>query len=82
MKAGEIWEINNATVHGVENNSEDSRIHLIIDWVPNSTVRALQKGTLEQHRQSISKGQKTRRDDPCPCGSNLKYRHCHGVFAK
>jgi tetratricopeptide (TPR) repeat protein len=35
MRAGELWEINNATMHGVENRGGDDRVHLIIDWMPN-----------------------------------------------
>lgn len=34
LPVGELTEINNATVHSVENNSDEDRIHLIIDWVP------------------------------------------------
>lgn len=32
MKEGEIWEINNQNVHSVENNSDEDRIHFIIDY--------------------------------------------------
>ena len=39
MHPGEMWEINNATLHAVDNRSDEDRIHMIIDWVPNSTVR-------------------------------------------
>ncbi|MGH7945249.1 MAG: tetratricopeptide repeat protein, partial [Opitutaceae bacterium] len=35
MQVGELWEINNATVHGVENRGTEDRIHLIVDWMPN-----------------------------------------------
>ena len=35
MQVGELWEINNGTVHGVENRGAEDRIHLILDWVPN-----------------------------------------------
>jgi preprotein translocase subunit SecA len=24
---------------------------------------------------------KVARNDPCPCGSGKKYKHCHGTFA-
>lgn len=34
MPVGDLIEINNATIHCVENNSDEDRIHLIIDWVP------------------------------------------------
>jgi hypothetical protein len=33
MKEGEMWEINNSNeIHGVKNNSDEDRVHLIIDW--------------------------------------------------
>jgi tetratricopeptide (TPR) repeat protein len=35
MRAGELWEINNGTVHAVENRSAEDRVHLIVDWMPN-----------------------------------------------
>lgn len=35
MKEGICYEINNAMPHGVENNSSQDRIHLIIDFLPN-----------------------------------------------
>ncbi|MDZ4701601.1 MAG: preprotein translocase subunit SecA [Rhodothermales bacterium] len=28
--------------------------------------------------QSVVVGEKTGRNDPCPCGSGKKYKHCHG----
>jgi len=40
LKAGEMWEINNATVHWVRNDGDRDRVHLIIDWVPNSHSEA------------------------------------------
>ena len=39
MHPGEMWEINNATFHAVDNQNDEDRIHMIIDWVPNATVR-------------------------------------------
>ena len=36
LKAGEVWEINNARKHAVTNNSEEHRIHLIVDYLPKS----------------------------------------------
>lgn len=35
MQVGELCEINNGTVHAVENRGDEDRIHLIIDWMPN-----------------------------------------------
>ncbi len=34
MGEGELWEINNARPHGVENTSPHDRVHLIVDWMP------------------------------------------------
>jgi len=35
MKPGECWEINNSKEHFVKNDSNEERIHLIIDIMPN-----------------------------------------------
>ena len=35
MQVGELWEINNGSLHAVENRSTEDRIHLIVDWMPN-----------------------------------------------
>jgi hypothetical protein len=32
MKEGEIWEINNQSLHSVRNDSEYDRVHFIIDY--------------------------------------------------
>jgi len=32
LKVGEVWEINNRTMHGLSNSSTENRIHLIADW--------------------------------------------------
>lgn len=36
LKVGEIWEINNGREHSVINNSNEYRIHLIVDYLPKS----------------------------------------------
>jgi hypothetical protein len=85
MREGEMWEINNATLHEVDNQSDDDRIHLIIDWTPNSTVRPehkkpIPKGNLNQPKQvAISDQPKVGRNDPCPCNSGKKFKKCHGA---
>lgn len=38
LKEGVCYELNNAMPHSVENNSANSRIHLIIDVLPNKYV--------------------------------------------
>ena len=32
----------------------------------------------EPKRRPVRVGQKVGRNDPCPCGSGKKYKHCHG----
>lgn len=86
MCEGEMWEINNATLHAVDNQSDADRIHLIIDWVPNSTVRPehkkpASKSNLNQPKLAVSSDQpKVGRNDPCPCNSGKKFKKCHGAL--
>lgn len=37
LKEGEIWEIDNSKEHSVDNNSDEDRVHLIIDWFTEPT---------------------------------------------
>jgi hypothetical protein len=39
LKVGECWEINNQQMHSVINDSDEHRIHLIIDIVPNEILK-------------------------------------------
>ena len=87
LRAGEIWEINNATVHAVDNNSSEDRVHLILDWVPHSTVREqdnVQAAPTIEVTYSASKSagieKPVSRNSPCPCNSGKKYKHCHGAL--
>ncbi len=83
---GEMWEINNATLHAVDNNSDLDRIHLIVDWVPNSTVRPEDKRPpkMAPKKPAVSaipkyKGKNIGRNEPCPCNSGKKFKQCHGA---
>lgn len=38
MKAGTLYEINNSLPHSVENNSDQDRVHLILDIMPNEML--------------------------------------------
>ena len=35
----------------------------------------------EEHKPYVRTGAKVGRNDPCPCGSGKKYKHCHGKLA-
>lgn len=39
-------------------------------------------GGSPQKRQPVVKDKKVGRNDPCPCGSGKKYKHCHGAPGK
>jgi SEC-C motif-containing protein len=36
------------------------------------------KGTVEKTKTVVRSAPKVGRNDPCPCGSGKKYKHCHG----
>jgi aspartyl/asparaginyl beta-hydroxylase/SEC-C motif-containing protein len=74
LKVGEAWEINNATAHEVRNNSEKDRVHLIVDWVQECTVRDSDRIKAQESLIDMN----TKRNDPCPCGSGSKFKKCHG----
>jgi len=83
---GEMWEINNATLHAVDNRSALDRIHLIVDWVPNSTVRAEDRRPAPRAAKKPAEaaiprynGRIVGRNEPCPCNSGKKFKQCHGV---
>jgi preprotein translocase subunit SecA len=51
--------------------------------IKNDIVHFIYKANLEkreapQRPQQVPVGGKTGRNDPCPCGSGKKYKHCHG----
>ncbi|MDC0535123.1 SEC-C metal-binding domain-containing protein, partial [Francisellaceae bacterium] len=41
--------------------------------------QANQQAQEENHQPFVREGVKVRRNDPCPCGSGKKYKHCHGA---
>lgn len=86
LGAGEMWEINNSTLHAVDNHSDVDRIHLIIDWVPNTTVRPEDKRPPQPTSKPATgkaipnyQGRNVGRNEPCPCNSGKKFKHCHGA---
>jgi tetratricopeptide (TPR) repeat protein len=59
MRVGEIWEINNAGPHSVDNHSDQDRIHLIIDWVPNPAGKTVVEAILAPEKHSATATQPT-----------------------
>ena len=58
MQVGEMWEINNELPHMVENRSDEDRIHLIVDWIPNYTGRS-QEEVLAPEQASGPEGERS-----------------------
>ncbi|MDX1568955.1 MAG: preprotein translocase subunit SecA [Xanthomonadales bacterium] len=42
------------------------------------TATATAEQGAETHQPYVREGRKVGRNDPCPCGSGKKYKHCHG----
>jgi hypothetical protein len=96
LASGEIWEINNATVHSVENRGHDERIHLITDWAPRATIEQREALT-RSFRGRGSQGRAVPpplpaarptagrsplgRNEPCHCGSGERFKKCHGKLS-
>ena len=82
---GEMREINNATLPAVDNHDDADRIHLIIDWVPNSTIRPEHKRPPPAAKKAAAgaipryQGRIVGRNEPCPCNSGKKFKQCHGA---
>jgi len=56
------------------------------EWQPNTRLEkvaldALQPANLSQAIEASAKRSKVGRNDPCPCGSDRKYKKCHGQIA-
>lgn len=83
LAAGEIWEINNATVHYVENFSNHARVHMIVDWAPAETLTHRERiaGIVKESPSLPPSKPPVSRNDPCPCGSGQRYKNCHGKLA-
>jgi tetratricopeptide (TPR) repeat protein len=57
MLVGEMWEINNAGPHSVDNESDEDRIHLIIDWVPNPEGKPVAEAVLSPDQEIANEPQ-------------------------
>ncbi|MDZ7800691.1 MAG: preprotein translocase subunit SecA [Trueperaceae bacterium] len=58
------------------------RPQMQIDYSTDQQVTGVSAGGQGQSKtQPITAGEKVGRNDPCPCGSGKKYKHCHGRVA-
>lgn len=64
----------------------EETVRLVYHAVPASSVKRskvvtnMQEGQAEEEgkQEPVRKKEKVGRNDPCPCGSGKKYKHCHG----
>jgi len=42
----------------------------------------LEEGVVSNVAPFVREGRKVGRNEPCPCGSGKKYKHCHGALEK
>ncbi len=64
---------------------EDEAVEQILDELESETAEAIEhrtdvaeEETTSETRQPQTGGKKPKRNDPCPCGSGKKYKHCCG----
>ena len=67
--------------------SEVTRITMVVKIKDEAEVNQIDKKNKDEVKKSSSKKAdienglpKVGRNDPCPCGSNKKYKHCHGTL--
>jgi preprotein translocase subunit SecA len=51
------------------------------DYGANGDVAIAEAATKKKAQPVVRHGQKVGRNDPCPCGSGRKYKHCHGKLS-
>ena len=47
----------------------------------NGDVALAEAATKKKAQPVVRHAQKVGRNDPCPCGSGKKYKHCHGKLS-
>ncbi|MEJ2692868.1 MAG: preprotein translocase subunit SecA [Candidatus Thiodiazotropha sp.] len=55
--------------------------HEAFDGLPEEAVAEAAPEGAEQHQPFVRDGRKVGRNEPCPCGSGKKYKHCHGSLS-
>jgi preprotein translocase subunit SecA len=67
--------------------SEVTRITMVVKIKDEAEVNQIDKKNKDEVKKASSKKAdiedgmpKVGRNDPCPCGSNKKYKHCHGTL--
>src|SRR3954468_7992516 len=76
IKADEQMHVENITpVHGGSNGGETAADEA---FYGNGDVALAEAATKKKVQPTVRHTEKVGRNDPCPCGSGKKYKHCHG----
>jgi preprotein translocase subunit SecA len=65
----------NRNIVTTHHESSGQFIHSATDRASSS---AISEASLPENVTVVRSGEKTGRNDPCPCGSGKKFKHCHG----
>jgi preprotein translocase subunit SecA len=68
----------NSIAEGPKNAQKESAIVTPIS--ANHAQANAQLGEQEKHQPFVRAEKKVSRNEPCPCGSGKKYKHCHGAL--
>jgi preprotein translocase subunit SecA len=55
--------------------------HEAFEGLPEEAATETAPEGAEQHQPFVRDGRKVGRNEPCPCGSGKKYKHCHGSLS-
>jgi preprotein translocase subunit SecA len=55
--------------------------HEAFEGLPEEAASQPEQEAPEQHQPFVRDGRKVGRNEPCPCGSGKKYKHCHGQLS-
>jgi uncharacterized protein YecA (UPF0149 family) len=67
-----------ATVSSNQQQMIRDHIHKKMPKLKNSDVLRAATADMLDRERVLSNASKTGRNDPCPCGSGLKFKKCHG----
>jgi len=76
----EGFDMFNEMIKTIEEDTVRYLYHVTVETQAKREAVAKETGTggADQPKAPVKKDQKVGRNDPCPCGSGLKYKKCHG----
>jgi preprotein translocase subunit SecA len=72
---------NEAAVETLERPREPSRLEFVHPSADGAGAQSEESGEVAVAKPVTRDQPKVGRNEPCPCGSGKKYKHCHGKLA-